>query len=190
VGTDTQAVNKTRFLPIEKKWDVMFDYIARTQRLSDILVSGGDTYTLSSAQLRLIVQRLLEMPHIIRIRVASKGVAICPSKLIDPKDDWADALIDLARSGRKMGKSVALHTHFNHPNEITWITRLAAQRLFEEGVVVRNQTVLLNGVNNNVNTMKKLINELSSINIQPVRFISLTFSFFQALTAEVLRIPE
>jgi lysine 2,3-aminomutase len=169
VGTDTAIVNKTRFLPIERKWEAMFDYIARTERLADILVSGGDTYTLSSPQLRSIVERLLRVPHILRVRVASKGMAICPGRLMDKKDDWANTLIYLAQLGRKMGKSVALHTHFNHPNEITWITRLAAQRLFEEGVVVRNQTVLLNGVNNNVVTMSKLINELASINIQPVR---------------------
>lgn len=168
----------------------MFDYITRTKRLVDILISGGDTYTLSPPQLRSIVERLLAMPHILRIRVASKGMAVCPSRLMDPKDDWADTLIDLARLGRKLGKSVALHTHFNHPNEITWITRLAARRLFEEGVVVRNQTVLLNGVNNNVVTMSRLINELASINIQPVCLkpsISLSSS---ELTATVLRVPE
>jgi lysine 2,3-aminomutase len=171
VGADTQAVNKTRFLPIQKKWDVMFDYIERTPSLADILVSGGDTYTLGPDQLHAIVQRLLEMPHILRVRIASKGMAVCPSRLVDPKDDWASNLIDLARRGRKMGKSVALHTHFNHPREITWITKMAAQRLFEEGVVVRNQTVLLNGVNNTVDTMKELIQQLASINIQPVCFL-------------------
>lgn len=146
----------------------MFDYIERTPTLKDILVSGGDTYTLSPHQLRLIGERLLNIPHVLRIRIASKGVAICPSRLIDPNDDWAKGLIDLSHRGRKMGKSVALHTHFNSPNEITWITRKAAQRLHEEAVVVRNQTVLLNGVNNNVDTMKSLIDQLASMNIQPV----------------------
>ncbi|CAI6342059.1 unnamed protein product [Periconia digitata] len=167
VGVDTNAVNKTRFLPIHKKWDIMFDYIERTSTLKDILVSGGDTYTLSSDQLKLIGERLLKIPHILRVRIASKGVAICPSRLIDPNDNWASSLIDLSRQARKMGKSVALHTHFNSPNEITWITKKAAQRLHEEAVVVRNQTVLLNGVNNNVETMKSLIHQLASMNIQP-----------------------
>ena len=69
-----------------------------------------------------------------------------------------------------MGKSVALHTHFNHPNEITWVTVLAAQKLFGAAVMVRNQTVLLKGVNNDLDTMRELIRQLAEINIQPVRF--------------------
>jgi lysine 2,3-aminomutase len=163
-------VNKTRFLPIQKKWDVMFDYIERTERLADILVSGGDLYTLHPDQLRMIGMRLLNIPHILRIRIASKGLAICPSRFIDPDDEWARTLIDLSNYGRKVGKSVSLHTHFNHPREITWITKRAAQLLFGEGVTVRNQTVLLNGVNNDTATMMSLIQRLSSMNIQPVRF--------------------
>lgn len=148
----------------------MFSYIESTPTLADILISGGDIYTLSPDQLRMIGMRLLDIPHILRVRIASKGLAICPSRLIDPKDEWTNVIIDLSHRGRKMGKSIALHTHFNHPHEITWITKVASQRLFEEGVIVRNQTVLLKGVNNHVDTMKSLINQLSSINIQPVRF--------------------
>ncbi|KAF8346722.1 hypothetical protein F5887DRAFT_1073391 [Amanita rubescens] len=44
-----------------------------------------------------------------------------------------------------MGKTTALHTHFNHPQEITWVTEVAARKLFEQGITVRNQTVLLKG---------------------------------------------
>ncbi|OTB15087.1 hypothetical protein K445DRAFT_75469 [Daldinia sp. EC12] len=167
VGSNTNPVKKKRFLPLEKKWEVMFDYIEHTPALADILVSGGDLYTLKPEQMRMIGMRLLHIPHILRIRIASKGVAVCPSRIIDPEDEWANVLIELSQKGRKMGKSVALHTHFNHPSEISWVTKKAAQRLFEEGVTVRNQTVLLNGVNNDVGTMKSLIHQLSAINIQP-----------------------
>ena len=146
----------------------MFEYIERTPRLEDILVSGGDGYTLTPEQLLLIGERLLGMSHIRRIRIASKGLAICPTRLIDPEDEWATALISLSDRGRKLGKQVALHTHINHPREITWTTAAAAQRLFEAGVTVRNQTVLLNGVNNGLETMKTLIRRMAALNIQPV----------------------
>lgn len=66
-----------------------------------------------------------------------------------------------------MGKQVCLHTHINHANEITWITRLAANKLFKHGVIVRNQSVLLKGVNNNFAALSSLIKGLSDINIQP-----------------------
>lgn len=191
VGADTKELSKTtRFLPIQKKWEVMFDYIERTPVLEDILVSGGDLYTLSPDQIQAIGMRLLSIPHIVRVRIASKGLAICPSRFIDPNDEWGSVIIDLSRRGRKLGKSVALHTHFNHPREITWITRLAAQRLFEEGVTVRNQTVLLNGVNNDVDIMKSLIKQLSSMNIQPVRFEHSLFFFLLFFSSLLLSISH
>jgi lysine 2,3-aminomutase len=68
-----------------------------------------------------------------------------------------------------MAQSVAMHTHFNHPNEISWVTAKAAQKLHQAGVTVRNQSVLLRGVNDNVKTMKALIRGLADINVLPVR---------------------
>jgi len=60
-----------------------------------------------------------------------------------------------------------MHTHFNHPNEISWVSREAAQKLFVNGLTVRNQTVLLKGVNDDVETMGALIRELGDNNIKP-----------------------
>ncbi|KAL9619441.1 MAG: hypothetical protein Q9160_005952 [Pyrenula sp. 1 TL-2023] len=172
VGVNTEIVAKSRFLPIYKKWDAMFDYIEQTPHLYDIVVSGGDSYNLTPEQLRYIGERLLKIPHVRRFRFASKGLAICPSRILDRSDQWADVLIDISNQGRKLGKQVALHTHVNHPNEITWVTAAAAQRLFEEGVTVRNQTVLLNGVNNDLQVMQQLIQSLADINIQPKAYIT------------------
>ena len=172
VGPETETVSKTRFLPIQKRWEKIFDYIERTPSLHDVVLSGGDTFSLEPAQLDSIGNRLLSIPHIQRIRLASKGLAVCPSRILDENDDWARTLIELSNLGRKIGKSVALHTHFNHPNEITWITSQAAQKFFENGVTVRNQTVLLKGVNNDLATMQRLIHKLAELNIQPVRSIA------------------
>lgn len=171
VGAETETVSKKRFLPIQKRWEKVFEYIEQTTHLQDIVVSGGDIFSIEPDQLLEIGNRLLSIPHILRIRFASKGLAVCPSRFLDPLDRWTDALIQVSNQGREMGKNVALHTHFNHPNEITWITALAAQRLFEAAVTVRNQTVLLKGVNNDLKTMRELIGRLAELNIQPVRFL-------------------
>lgn len=117
----------------------------------------------------MIGKRLLEIPHIRRFRFASKGLAVAPGRVLDPEDQWAAALEDISTRAKRQGKSVALHTHFNHPNEISWITEDAAQRFLEAGVTVRNQSVLLKGVNDNVNTMSTLIRKLADNNIAPVR---------------------
>jgi len=61
-------------------------------------------------------------------------------RILDPEDDWAHALIDLSKQGREMGKQVCLHTHINHAYEMSWITGLAARKLFAHGVIVRNQS--------------------------------------------------
>jgi L-lysine 2,3-aminomutase len=109
------------------------------------------------------------VPHIRRFRYASKGLAVAPMRFIDPNDDWTDALIEVEHKARSVGKSVALHTHFNHANEFSWVTEAAAQKLHAAGVTVRNQTVLLKGVNDSVQAMSDLIRKLADNNVTPVR---------------------
>lgn len=153
VGMEIGTVSKTRFLPIQKKWGKMFEYIERTPSLHDVMIPGGDTSSLELTQLDNIDHRLLSFPHAQRIRLASKGLAVCPSLILDESDSWAKRVIQPLSPGRKIGKSVALHTQFNHPNEVTWITTSAAQKFFEIGVTLRNQTVFLKGVNSDLATM-------------------------------------
>ncbi|KAL6710701.1 hypothetical protein ACN47E_007758 [Coniothyrium glycines] len=167
VGGDTEALSKKPQKPSKRRWDVVFDHIAKDTTLEDIVVSGGDTYYLQPDQLWTIGKRLLDIPHIRRIRIATKGLAVAPCRILDENDSWTDNLIKLSNLGRKLGKQVCLHTHINHANEITWITKLAAQKLFENGVIVRNQAVLLKGVNNNEEALMELITTLANNNIQP-----------------------
>jgi len=89
---------------------------------------------------------------------------------LDPHDSWTTAFISVVKYGRSLGKQVALHTHFNHVNEFSWVSREAAQRFLEEGVTVRNQSVLLKGVNDDAESMGALIRELADSGIIPVCF--------------------
>lgn len=175
VGPDTETVVKASLKPTRKRWDEALSYVASQPCLNDVVVSGGDSYYLSPEHLVQIGERLIAMPNIRRFRFASKSLAVAPARILDASSDgWVDALVHVSDLARKAGKSMALHTHFNHPNEISWITRLASQKLFEAGVTVRNQTVLLKGVNDDVETMSKLIRELADNNIVPVSFRSLS----------------
>jgi lysine 2,3-aminomutase len=150
----------------------MLQYIASNPSINDVVISGGDSYSLMPDHLRLIGNRLLATPHVRRFRIATKGLCVSPSRTLDPDDDWTDELIALVKRGRECGKQIALHTHFNHPNEFSWVSREASQKLFANGVIVRNQSVLLKGVNDTVETMGALIRELADNNIQPVVFPS------------------
>ncbi|KAF2470645.1 kama family protein [Lindgomyces ingoldianus] len=167
VGANTETISKSPQKPIRKRWEVVFQYIEQTPSLQDIVVSGGDAYYLEPEQINLIGERLLSIPHIKRFRFATKGLAVAPSRIFDPNDAWTSSFIDVCNHGRRVNKQVSLHTHFNHPNEINWVTRKAAKFLFEKGVIVRNQSVLLKGVNDNVETMRKLIRDLADMHITP-----------------------
>jgi lysine 2,3-aminomutase len=169
VGADTDSVTKASLKPTRKRWDQAFDYVAAQPGLHDIVVSGGDAYYLQPEHITMIGERLIALPNIRRFRFASKGLAVCPNRMLDDEDPWVDALIGVADKARRAGKAMALHTHFNHPNEISWVTEMAARKLFEAGVMVRNQSVLLRGVNDDVATMSTLIRKLADNNIFPVR---------------------
>ena len=166
VGVDTDEVEKVSHKATEERWQRAFRYIAERPELEDIVVSGGDSYQLKARQITLIGEALLATDNVRRIRFATKGPAVMPMKLITD-DEWVDALTAIVDKGRKLHKEVVLHTHFNHPRELTAITRRGLDRLFERGVIVRNQAVLQRGVNDTVETMQLLVKRLGYCNVHP-----------------------
>jgi lysine 2,3-aminomutase len=166
VGLDTEEVQKVSLKSTSDRWGRVFDYIRSRPELEDIVVSGGDAYNLRASQVRQIGETLLNMPNIMRIRFATKGPAVMPQKLLTD-DEWLRELTWVVEHGRSLHKEVVLHTHFNHPNEITEITKRAMDVLFERGVTVRNQSVLQRGVNDTVPAMRELVRRLSYCNVHP-----------------------
>jgi lysine 2,3-aminomutase len=166
IGGDTESVDKVRFRNTPEKWKKAFAYIASRPEVEDVVISGGDAYMLAPARLRMIGEILLNIPHVRRMRFATKGPAVMPMKILTDTA-WTDALIDVVNLGREKGKEVVLHTHFNSANEITDITRRAMLHLFKKGVTVRNQSVLIRGVNDTVDKMVHLVRKLSFMNVQP-----------------------
>jgi lysine 2,3-aminomutase len=159
-------VEKLKITGRSQRWEDAFNYIASRPELEDIVISGGDTYNLKAEHLQEIGERLLRLPNIRRIRYATKGLAVLPQKILtDP--DWTDALTRVVELGRKLHKDVVVHTHFNHPNEITGVTEDALNRLTERGITVRCQTVLQHGVNDRPATMQLLVRRLGYIHIHP-----------------------
>ena len=166
IGGNTDTITKVKFKPVPDKWKKAFDYIAENNQVEDVVISGGDAYMLTAQRILQIGKTLLDMPNIRRIRFASKGPAVMPMKILTD-DAWTQALIEVSNYGRTMGKEVALHTHFNSVNEITQITNEAMLLLFKNGVKVRNQSVLIKGVNDTSEKMISLIKKLSYMNVQP-----------------------
>jgi lysine 2,3-aminomutase len=166
IGPDTESVEKAALAKTPEMWRAAFAYIASRPELEDIVISGGDAYNLRAEQVEHIGTTLLKMDNIRRIRLATKGPAVMPMKILTDAV-WVDALAGVVEHGRKLGKDVVLHTHFNSPNEITWITQRAMDELFRRGITVRNQSVLIRGVNDDAETMTLLVKRLSWVNVHP-----------------------
>jgi len=166
IGGDTNMVGKLKLTPGLARWEKAFAYIESRPELEDIVISGGDAYNLKAEHIRLIGERLLAMPNIRRIRYATKGLAVLPQKILTDHP-WVEALTSVVALGRRLHKDVVVHTHFNHPREITAVTRRATDRLAEHGVFIRCQTVLQHGVNDSPATMQLLIRRLAYVNIHP-----------------------
>ena len=73
IGGDTERVDKVRFKNAPNKWKEAFAYIASRPEIEDVVISGGDAYMLVPDRLRMIGEILLEIPHVRRMRFASKA---------------------------------------------------------------------------------------------------------------------
>jgi lysine 2,3-aminomutase len=164
VGVDTEEVEKVSLKVSSDRWARAFEYIRSRPELEDIVISGGDAYQLRATQIEEIGEALLAMPNVRRMRFATKGPAVMPQKILTDHA-WVDALTRVVDKGRKLHKEVVVHTHFNHPKEITGITEDAMNKLMERGITVRNQSVLQRGVNDSPETMTTLVKRMGHVNV-------------------------
>lgn len=132
------------------------DYIAKTPVIRDVLLSGGDALMVSDKMLESIIQRLRAIPHVEIIRIGSRTPVVCPQRITD---DLVNML--------KQYHPIWLNTHFNHSNEITPEATEACAKLANAGVPLGNQSVLLRGINDDVEVMKKLVHNLVKIRVRP-----------------------
>jgi lysine 2,3-aminomutase len=133
-----------------------FAYIARTKRVRDVLISGGDPLILSTEKLDYILGRLRAIPHVEIIRIGTRVPVVLPMRI--------DA--ELAKTLRRHAP-VFVNTHFNHAKEITAEARRGCELLVDHGVPVGNQAVLLRGINSSVRSLRRLMRELLKMRVKP-----------------------
>lgn len=132
------------------------DYIARSPQVRDVLLSGGDALLVSDRVLETIIQRLRDIPHVEIIRIGTRVPVVAPQRI-------TDELVNML----KKYHPVWVNTHFNHPHEITPESRAALAKMADAGIPLGNQSVLLRGVNDNVDVMKKLVHLLVMNRVRP-----------------------
>jgi len=135
----------------------MIEYIRDHPAIRDVIVSGGDPLTLPPAKLKFFLDGLSAIPHVDVIRIGTRVPVTLPQRCFDP------ALIEMLASAEK----VWIQTHFNHPREITPEAAKACKLLLRAGMPVNNHSVLLKGVNDDLETMRSLMRALLRIKVRP-----------------------
>ncbi len=135
----------------------MIEYVRDNPQIRDVIVSGGDPLTLPYAKLKFFLNSLRDIPHVDVIRIGTRVPTTLPQKLYDPE------LIDILASAEK----VWIQTHFNHPREITPEVARVCKSLIRAGMPLNNHTVLMKGINDDLETMRKLMRALLKVKIRP-----------------------
>ncbi len=133
-----------------------FEYIERTDTIREVIVSGGDALMLADAQLAYVLERVRRAPHVEIVRIATRMPVTCPMRI-------TERLVEVLASH----KPVYVMTHFNHVNEVTQEAEAACARLVDAGLVVYNQSVLLRGVNDDVEAIRTLNRRLVAMRVTP-----------------------
>ncbi len=131
-------------------------YIENQPRVRDVLLSGGDPLMLDDKRLDSILERLRRIKHVEILRVGTRVPAALPRRVTPQLASL------LAFHG-----PLFVHTHFNHPAEITVQAREACGNLMKAGVPLANQTVLLRGINDDADTLEKLFRGLLTMGVRP-----------------------
>lgn len=134
----------------------MYEYISLHKGVRDVILSGGDPFLLCSERIEDVLRSLRRIPHVEIIRIGTRCPVVLPQRI-------DDELVSVLRKYRPLW----LNTHFNHPNEITKESSEACDRILCAGIPVNNQTVLLRGINDNVEVMTKLCQALLKIGVRP-----------------------
>jgi lysine 2,3-aminomutase len=138
------------------RWERAIEYIEATRSVRDVLLSGGDPLTLSDEALGWLLSRLRRISHVEFLRIGSKVPAVLPQRIT----------LGLTRMLKRF-HPLWLSIHFTHPEELTPEVAQACGRLADAGIPLGSQTVLLAGVNDDVETMRRLVHGLLRIRVKP-----------------------
>ncbi len=147
VGNSTPVIDKLKLtLKPTDRYDAHIAYLKAHPGVRDVVVSGGDVANVPWRHLEGYLMRLLEIETIRDIRLATKALMGLPQHWLQA--EVVEGLERVARTARRRGVNLAIHTHVNHMNSLTPLVAKAAKTALEVGVRdVRNQGVLMRGVN-------------------------------------------
>ncbi len=146
---------------LNKRVDEAIQYVSTHEEVNNVLVSGGDALINSNEIIGRYLEGLCEIDHLDFIRIGSRMLVTLPERIYGDEE----LLNMIGKYAEK--KTIVVVTQFNHPTELTEEAHKAVIALRKSGVQVRNQTVLLHGVNDSPDVLGELLSGLTRIGITP-----------------------
>ncbi len=137
--------------------DAAIGYIAEHKEIWEVILTGGDPLVLSPRRVRELMLRLAAIEHVKIVRFHTRVPVVEPERV-------DDAMVSALKAS---GKTTYLAVHANHPREFTAEARTAMARLADGGIVLLSQSVLLRGVNDNVETLSALMRGFVENRVRP-----------------------
>ncbi|MBT3311881.1 MAG: KamA family radical SAM protein [Desulfobacterales bacterium] len=131
-------------------------YIRKHKNISEVILSGGDPLLLEDDAINNLLSEIRRIPHIQVVRIHTRVLCTLPQRITK---NLSEIL--------KKYQPVYVNTHFNHPDEITQEASEACARLADVGIPLGCQTVLLKGINDSPEVIKKLMRKLLMIRVKP-----------------------
>jgi lysine 2,3-aminomutase len=154
--TRKRKVGDPDHIPSKEQIIAGLDYIRQHSEIRDVLLSGGDALMVPDDYLDWILTELNTIPHVEVVRIGTRVPVVLPYRI-------TDELVDMLRRHHPLW----LNTHFNHPRELTPSAKAALKKLADAGIPLGNQSVLLAGVNDCPQIMKKLNQKLVQNRVRP-----------------------
>src|SRR5258708_3838113 len=140
-----------------EKRNAAYQYIRRHPEIWEVILTGGDPLVLPASRLRAAVQTLAAIDHVKIIRVHTRVPAVASERIT----------AEMVAALRAPGKTTYVALHANHPRELTAAARAACARIIDAGIPMLSQSVLLRGVNDNVETLTELMRAFVECRIKP-----------------------
>jgi lysine 2,3-aminomutase len=137
--------------------DKAFGYIAAHQDIFEVILTGGDPLIMSPRRLEDVFARLRAIRHVQIVRIHTRVPGVAPTLI-------TDALVHMLRLS---GKTIYVALHANHPRELAPEARTACAKLIDAGIPMLSQSVLLRGVNDDVETLAALMRAFVAARIKP-----------------------
>lgn len=140
----------------KRNLDEAINYIEKNKDIRDVLLSGGDPLTMEDYEIEEILIKLRRIKHVEILRIGTRAPVVLPMRI-------TDSLVLML----KKYQPIWVNTHFNHPKELTIEARIACHKIIDSGIPMCNQSVLLKGVNDNINIFQELCLELIQNRVRP-----------------------